>query len=118
MIIFLNNFLALLITVDAVGRDNGLALGGVMVAVNVLLFVAVLFASWFAVKQSVDDSREDENIFTVAKSMLTAEQDVANIIRNIRERSTHSSSSAVSGRPGIPPRSPSTMEHHRAPSPI
>ena len=116
--IFLNNFLALLIKVDAVGTENSPALSGVMVAVNVLLFLSVLFASWFSVQQSVDNSRDDENIFTLAKAMLTAEQDADNIIRNTRERNAYNSPSAVSGGYDIPPRSPSTIGHHPAASPL
>lgn len=59
MVIFLSNFLALLIKMDAAGEGNRSALGGVLVAINVLLVVAVLVTSRFAVQQSVDDFREE-----------------------------------------------------------
>ena len=67
MVIFLSNFLALLITMDAAGEDNRSALGGILVAINVLLILAVLVTSSFTVQQSVYDCREeDENLaFTV-----------------------------------------------------
>lgn len=57
MIIFLSNFLALLIKMDAAGEENRSALGALLVAVNVLLVLAVLFTSWFTTQQTVDDSR-------------------------------------------------------------
>lgn len=57
VIIFLSNFLALLIKMDAAGEHNRSALGALLVAVNVLLIIAVLFTSWFTTQQTVDDSR-------------------------------------------------------------
>lgn len=86
MVIFLSNFLALLIKVDVGGKDDRYAFGVLLVAVNVLLILAVLLTSWFAVQQSVDDSRDDENAFNVAKTMLTAEQDIAKHARFARDR--------------------------------
>lgn len=86
MVIFLSNFLALLIKVDVGGEDDRAAFGVLLVAVNVLLVLAVLLTSWFAVQQSVDDSRDDENAFNVAKTMLTAEQDTAKLARSARDR--------------------------------
>lgn len=118
VVIFLSNFLALLIKVDAVGEDNEPALGRVLVAVNVLLALAVLFASWFAVQQSVDDSRGDENAFTIARAMLTAEQHAANIIQNIRSRSATISSSAISVGRDVPPSGPSISGYQEEASPI
>lgn len=88
MIIFLSNFLALLIKVDAGEEDNRTAFGILMVFVNVLLVVAVIVTSWFAVQQTVNDSREDENSLTIAKTMLTAEQFAAKSARLTRERRT------------------------------
>lgn len=61
MIIFLSNFLALLIKVDVGEEDNRALFGGILVAVNVLLVVAVVTSSWFTVQQSVDDSRGGED---------------------------------------------------------
>lgn len=118
MVIFLSNFLALLIKVDAVSEDNAPALGGLLVAVNVLLVLAVLFTSWFSMQQSVDDSRDDENTFTLARAMLTAEQHAANIIQNTRNRSANISSSAISVGHHIPPRVPSRNGHQEAASTI
>lgn len=60
MIIFLSNFLTLLIKVDVGEEGNRALFGGVLVAVNVLLVVAVIASSWFTVQQSVDGSRGDE----------------------------------------------------------
>lgn len=51
--IFLSNFLALLIKVDAAGEDQRDTLGGLLVAVNVFLVLAVLVTSWFATQQQV-----------------------------------------------------------------
>ena len=59
MIIFLSNFLALLIKVDAGEDSNRAAFGVVLVAVNGLLVAAIIVTSWFAVQQSVNDSREE-----------------------------------------------------------
>ena len=72
--IFLSNFLALLIKVNTAGEGNRDFLGGIMVALNSLLILAVLFSTWFATQQSVDDSRDEENPVALAKTMLTFEQ--------------------------------------------
>lgn len=77
MVIFLSNFLALLIKVDATGESNKNILGGIMVAVNVLLVAAVLFATGFATQQSVQDHRDGETPFGVAATMLTFERRVS-----------------------------------------
>ena len=78
VIIFLSNFLALLIKVDAGEANDRDVFGAVMVAVNVLLVLAVLVTSWFATQQSVDDSRNGEQSpLAIAKTMPTAEQDAA-----------------------------------------
>lgn len=61
VIIFLSYFLALLIKMDATGEANRSAFGGFLVAVNVLLVVAVLFTAWFAIRQMVDDSHDDDD---------------------------------------------------------
>lgn len=74
MVIFLSNFLALLIKVDAAGEGNRAALGGILIAVNVLLILAVLATSWFATQQSVDDSNDEESSIGLAKTMLTFDQ--------------------------------------------
>ena len=110
MVIFLNNFLALLMKVDGVGKDSSPTLGDVMVAVNVLLFLAVLSASCFSLWQSIDDSRENQNAFTDVEAMLTAHQGAANIIRNTQEGSAFNSSSAVSGGHDVPSRSFATVD--------
>ena len=87
VIIFLTNFLALLIKVDAAGEDSRSALGGLLVAVNVLLALAVLSASCCSMWQSLEYARDDHNAYTEAKAMITADQGAANIIRNTREGS-------------------------------
>lgn len=73
--------------VDAAGESNRSILGGILIAVNVLLVVAVLASTWFATQQTVDDNREGENAFAVAKAMLTHEQVVAQSKRLEREES-------------------------------
>lgn len=92
VIIFLTNFLALLIKVDAAGEDSRSALGGLLVAVNVLLALAVIFTSWFALQQSVDDARIDGNALSVARVMLTADRGASQTIRSTGERSATVSS--------------------------
>ena len=82
----MSNFLALLIKVDAGEEDNRAAFGVLMVLVNMLLVVAVIVTSWFAVQQTVNDSREEENSLAIAKTMLTAEQFAAKSARLTRER--------------------------------
>lgn len=73
MIIFLSNFLALLIKADAAGEDRREALGGLLVAINLGLILAVILTSWFATTQSVADSRADDNTFALTKTIATNE---------------------------------------------
>ena len=102
MIIFLSNFLALLIKVKAGEESNRAAFGALLVAVNVLLVLAVLVTSWFAVQQSVHDYREEENSFAIAKTMLTAEQDTVKHARLVRGKDASMSSQSFSSRPSLP----------------
>eukprot|EP00752_Nemacystus_decipiens_P008151 g7290.t1 len=88
VVIFLSNFLALLIKVDAAGEENRAALGGILIAMNVLLILAVLATSWFATQQSVDDHREDESALALAKTMLTFEQRAADTARPARHEAS------------------------------
>eukprot|EP00903_Cladosiphon_okamuranus_P020453 g18773.t1 len=74
MIIFLTNFLALLIKVDSSSEGSRDVFAGILVAINVMLILAVLATSWFATQQSVDDHMEGETAFNVAVDMLTFEQ--------------------------------------------
>lgn len=84
MVIFLSNFLALLIKAGAAGEGNRAALGGILIAVNVFLILAVLSASWFATQKMVDDNRNGESGFSVARTMLTHEQLAATTRREER----------------------------------
>ncbi|CAM9909015.1 unnamed protein product [Ectocarpus sp. 4 AP-2014] len=95
VIIFLSNFLALLIKADTAGEGNHSVLGGIMVAINIFLILAVLFSTWFATQQSVDDSRDDENPVALAKTMLTFEQVAAKSARLAREGRAPATSSAL-----------------------
>ena len=81
---------------DAGEEGNRAAFGVLLIAVNVMLVLAVLVTSWFATQQTVDDSREEENAFATAKTMLTAEQFAAKRARLARIGSvaTFSTSSA------------------------
>lgn len=101
MIIFLSNFLALLIKVQAGEETNHAAFGTLLVAVNVLLVLAVLVTSWFAVQQSVDDHRDGENSLAIAKTMLTAEQDTARHARLVRGNKIPTLSASSSERPSL-----------------
>ena len=90
MVIFLSNFLALLIKADAAGEDNREILGGILVAVNVLLFVAVVFATWFATHQAVVDTRDGAEALGVARAVLTFEKRAAASARFTRQQTTSS----------------------------
>lgn len=115
VVIFLSNFLALLIKVDVGGEDNRAAFGVLLIAVNVMLVLAVLLTSWFAVQQSVDDHRDDDNAFNLAKTMLTAEQDTAKHARSARKRvSTKSLAPAMESLDSPQPSSSTTSWRHSA----
>ena len=77
--------------------------GGVLVAINILLVLAVLLTSWFAVQQSVDDSRGEDNTLTIAKAMLTAEQYAAQSTGLTRSATAPMSSAFPSTRRDDPP---------------
>lgn len=66
--IFLNNFVGLLIKVDAPGQDNRDVLGGLLVAINVFLVVAVLVTSWLATQQGVRRSTPNRGVLMMAHS--------------------------------------------------
>lgn len=109
MIIFLSNFLALLIKVDAGEVNNRNVFGALLVAINVLLVLAVLVTSWFATQQSVDDHREGETTFNMAQTMLTAEQYAASGARlKGSGRVSRSRTSSASVRPGLSSPEPPT----------
>lgn len=59
MIIFLTNFLALLIRVDVGGDSNRAAFGVLLVAVNVILALAVTASTWFTMPPSGNDPGEE-----------------------------------------------------------
>lgn len=73
VIIFLSNFLALLIKADAAGEEHREVLGGLLVAINLGLILAVVLTSWFATKQIVADARAEDNAFLLAKTIATNE---------------------------------------------
>lgn len=86
MVIFLSNFLALLIKADTAGEGSRSFLGGVMVGINVLLIVAVLSASCLTTQQTVGDHLEGQNVVTDAGTMLAFEQRTAAKARFTREQ--------------------------------
>ena len=55
-------------------------------AINVLLFLAVVLATWFATQQAVDDHKAGENAVAVAGTMLTFELQAAASSRSMRGR--------------------------------
>lgn len=69
MVIFLSNFLALLIRVRAAGEDNRAVLAAILVVVNVFLFLAVVAATWFSTQQTVDNLRDGTDVLAVASSV-------------------------------------------------
>lgn len=103
MVIFLSNFLALLIKVDAGEEGDRAVFGGLLVAINVLLILAVVLTSWFAVQQSVDDFRGEHNSLTIATAMLTAEQYAANSAQLTRSARAQMPSSFFSVNPDASP---------------
>eukprot|EP00752_Nemacystus_decipiens_P008150 g7289.t1 len=98
VVIFLSNFLALLIKADAAGDRNCEVLGGILVAVNVLLFVAVAFATWFATHQAVADTRDGAEALGVARAVLTFEKQAAASARFTRQ---HTSTSKLFSAPSV-----------------
>lgn len=94
MIIFLSNFLALLIKVEAT-ESNNRVLGELMVVINVLLILAVLCASWFSTQQTVDDHRDGETALNVAGEMLLFEQLAADSARRSRAALADPSTTSV-----------------------
>ena len=75
MVIFLSYFLALLIKVDAAGQESRSALGGLLIAINVMLVLAVLSACWLTVQQTGGNSRDED---ALTKAIQTVEQDTTN----------------------------------------
>lgn len=102
--IFLSNFLALLVKVDAAGEGRRETLGGIMVALNVFLVIAVIFTSWMATQQSVEDFRENEDTLAMTTTMLTAERATANYQRTARSRNQDASMILPVHRPKETPR--------------
>ncbi|CAN0338896.1 unnamed protein product [Ascophyllum nodosum] len=85
VVIFLSNFLALLIKVDQAGEGNGETLGALLVAVNVMLVVAVILTSWFSTQQQVDETKDDENAYNMAMEMVSIDRLSAEHARLARE---------------------------------
>lgn len=81
IIIFLNNYLGLLIKTRAAGNGRLNALGVPIVLVNLALVVAVIVTSWFATQQSVENSWAEDNSLSVARSMITTEHSLGNATR-------------------------------------
>ena len=88
---------------DAGEETNRAAFGVLLIAVNVILVLAALVTSWFATQQTVNDSREDENAFAIAKTMLTAEKYAARSARLTRIGSASMSPTSSSAGPGFHP---------------
>lgn len=97
MVIFLSNFLALLIKVDAAGEGNRQVLGGILVAINVLLFAAVVLATWLATHQAVVETREGDEALGVARAVLTFEKRAAASARFTRQQTSAPLSSSPMG---------------------
>ena len=73
MVIFLSNFLALLIKVDAAGEGNGETWGALLVTVNVMLVVSVILTSWFSTQQQANEAKGDENTYNMAMEMVSTD---------------------------------------------
>lgn len=102
---------------DAGEAGNRDVFGALLVFVNVLLVLAIVVTSWIATQQSVDDSREGETSFSIAKTMLTAERYAANSARLTRKRAKATTLSVpLSVRPGLPPSDPGLVWRGRTKS--
>ncbi|CAM9106040.1 unnamed protein product, partial [Hapterophycus canaliculatus] len=100
VVIFLSNFLALLIKVDAAGEGNRAGLGAILIAVNMALILGVLATSWFATQQAVEDAHDEETSIGLAKTMLTFDQRAAGTTREFREGSSRNSRDLASAGAG------------------
>ena len=98
MVIFLSNFLALLIKVDTAGEGNGENLGALLVTVNVMLVVAVILTSWFSTQQQADEAKDDENTFNMAMEMVSADRLSAEHERLARETAVNPLNTAGTSR--------------------
>lgn len=99
---------------DAGSQDNRSALGVFLVVVNLALFLAAILTSWFAVQKAVDETRDGDNAFRVAKVMLRAERTAFQNIRSTREldvRPTSSSAQSLAGHE-VPPFPPPRIRRH------
>ena len=85
MVIFLSNFLALLIKVDAAGEGNGETLGALLVTVNVMLVVAVILTSWFSAQKQADEEKDNENTYNMVMEMVSTDRLSAVHARPARE---------------------------------
>lgn len=61
VLIFMNSFLAVFIKADIAGGASHSAFGGGLVAVNLILILAVLWAVRVAMREVVDDSSDEDN---------------------------------------------------------
>lgn len=77
-------------------------------AVNVLLFLAVVLATWFATQQAADDHRAGENAAALAKNTMTFELEVAASRRYTREQAG-SSVNPAPARTDVPAQPPSRI---------
>ena len=85
MVIFLSNFLALLIKVDTAGEENGENLGALLVTVNVMLAGAVILTSWFSIQQQADEAKDDETTYNMIMEMVSTDRLSAEHARLARE---------------------------------
>ena len=98
--IFLSNFLALLIKVDATGEGNGENLSALLVTVNVMLVVAVILTSWFSTQKQTDEAKDDENTYNMAMEMVSTDRLSAEHPRLARETAVNSLHTAGAFRRG------------------
>lgn len=73
VVIFLSNYLSLLIKVRATEERQLDLLGALLVFLNVALFVAVAFSVWLTTSQSMADPGGDMVAFEVARTMVGLE---------------------------------------------
>lgn len=73
MVIFLSNYLSLLIKVRATEERQLDLLGALLVFLNVALFVAVAFSVWLTTSQSMADPGGDMVAFEVTRNMVGLE---------------------------------------------
>lgn len=114
--IFMSNFLALLIKVNATESRRQDAIGVLLVILNVGLFLAVAFTAWIAREESVVESSLGAQAMELANTVMMAERLAGSTHHEPRRTVDRSSvservgrSTLEAGRPRLPPKAPASV---------